>query len=251
MNPLIAALPMYDWPERRAEVDAEWHRLRDALHAGGIDAPAELTRPCNDLFAVWRDPRLLFAQTCWGPMQTGLQDHVQLVGQPDYSDCEGGKGAFYSSVILMRAGDAGDAVAAPADGTAQIPVALLRGKRFAYNDPLSMSGLLALSNDLEALGAGLDIFTPRIMTGAHRASIRSVAARKADVCAIDCRSWMLAQAFEPAARHLRAVGWTARRPGLPYITARDTPDEAVALLRRMSAVSPASAPLPDRTAAAY
>ncbi|EKF19665.1 phosphate/phosphite/phosphonate ABC transporter substrate-binding protein [Nitratireductor pacificus] len=241
---------MYDWPERRAEVDAEWHGLRDALRSAGLDAPGELTRPPGNLHAVWRDPQLLLGQTCWGPMQAGLQDDVELVGQPDYSDCEGGAGVLYSSAILMRAEEGGDQIAAPADGKADICVERLRGKRFAYNDPLSVSGLLALSNDLEAMGAGLEIFSARIMTGAHRAAIRCVAARKADVCSVDCRSWMLAQAFEPAARQMRVVGWTALRPGLPYITSRATPADAVALLRQVAATSSASAPHRDRTAAA-
>ncbi|MEP3816856.1 MAG: phosphate ABC transporter substrate-binding protein, partial [Nitratireductor sp.] len=41
----------------------------------------------------------------------------------------------------------------------------------------------------------------------------------ADSCAVDCRSWRLAKRFEPAAADLVPVGWTARRPGLPYISA--------------------------------
>ena len=48
----IAALPMYDWPERRAEVDAEWTVLRDRLRAQGIAAPEELTRRNADMPAV-------------------------------------------------------------------------------------------------------------------------------------------------------------------------------------------------------
>ncbi|MGN6537639.1 MAG: phosphate ABC transporter substrate-binding protein, partial [Mesorhizobium sp.] len=39
MSRFIAALPMYDWPEVRAEVDAQWARLRDALRRRGVDAP--------------------------------------------------------------------------------------------------------------------------------------------------------------------------------------------------------------------
>ena len=98
MTQFVAALPMYDWPERRAEVDAEWAALRDRLRAHGVDAPERLVRrnadlppvpggirdadgaviapdPATlapdefDLATLWRHPALLLAQTCWGPMQ--------------------------------------------------------------------------------------------------------------------------------------------------------------------------------------
>ena len=36
MTALIAALPMYDWPEARSEVDCQWTRLRGVLREGGI-----------------------------------------------------------------------------------------------------------------------------------------------------------------------------------------------------------------------
>ena len=62
-----------------------------------------------------------------------------------------------------------------------------------------MSGIIAPTRDLEALGESLDIFSERIETGAHRASIVAVAEGRADVCAIDCRSWHMAKRHEPRA----------------------------------------------------
>ena len=53
----------------------------------------------------------------------------------------------------------------------------------------------------------------------------------ADVAAIDCRSWAMAQRFEPSAKRLAVVGWAGRRKGLPYICAHGLPTEAVAALR--------------------
>lgn len=290
MSEFVVALPMYDWPEIRAEVDAEWARLRDALRGAGIEAPQCLARRNADMPAVpggirdaagasiaadpatlpadgfdvhvlWRHPQLLFAQTCWGPMGEGLAEHVEVVGQPDYSAFEGGQGELYSSAILMRrlpsssrgrsasnrsaakierrGGGAedgspppgpsdhpplkGEGISAPGDGHPILPLDRLRGARFAYNGQDSMSGIIALTRDLEALGEGLDIFSDRIESGSHRASIRAVAEGRADVCAIDCRSWALARCFEPAARDLVVVGWTARRKGLPYIASRRLP----------------------------
>ena len=302
MSGFIAALPMYDWPELRAETDARWAAIRDRLRAAGIEAPEHLTRENTpsgelDLAALWRHPGLLLAQTCWGPMEMGLSAHVQVVGQPDYSDCEGGQGELYSSAVVMlgsRISDSGlpgtaaangvkhprsaslrsaplplpggeetpaanlapflspvergrgglqskpewgssstDASAVtPPDGRAVLPLGLLRGARFAFNSADSMSGFLAPGRDLEALGESLAIFSERIETGGHRASLRAVAAGKADVAAIDCRSWSLFRRFEPeASARLQVVGWTARRKGLPFVTARSTPPETVAALR--------------------
>lgn len=252
MSQFIAALPMYDWPECRAEVDALWTTLREGFAAIGIDAPDRLVRRNADMPAVpggirspdgriiapdpatldpealeygalWRHPVLLLAQTCWGPMGLGLHAHVRVVGQPDYSGFEGGRGEAYSSVILMRRSEAGPSVAAPEDGKAWIPVEQLRGLRFAFNGEDSMSGLIALTRDLADIGETMDIFAARAETGGHRASIVAVAEGRADACTIDCRSWALARRFEPRAAEVAAVGWTGRRPGLPYIAAPAAP----------------------------
>jgi len=230
MSPFVAALPMYDWPEVRAEVDAQWARLRDALRRRGVAAPATLTRAngpaeSRDLAALWRDPALLFAQTCWGPMGLGLADHVRVIGQPDYSAFAGGQGELYSSAVVMRRNEA------PAEGNALLPFDRFRGKRLAFNGADSMSGILALTSDLEAIGEAIDIFSERIVSGGHRASIVAVAEGRADVAAIDCRSWAMAQRFEPAAKKLAVVGWTGRRKGLPYICAGTLPRETVAAVR--------------------
>ncbi|WP_159586025.1 phosphate/phosphite/phosphonate ABC transporter substrate-binding protein [Chelativorans xinjiangense] len=260
MSSLVAALPMYDWPETRAETDAEWARLCDALRTAGIAAPLRLARRNADLPAVtggirdaegrriapdparlppeeldlatlWRHPRLLLAQTCWGPMEAGLEAHVQVVGQPDYSAFEGGEGALYSSAILMRRGDA-PAIAAPAGGRTFIPLETLRGKRFAYNEPNSMSGFIALRRDLEAMGEGFSLFAERIATGSHGAAALAVAEGRADACAVDCRTFTLIRRFRPASAGLVVAGWTARRKGLPFITSRATAREHLAILRR-------------------
>lgn len=261
MTDPIAAFPMYDWPERSAEVDAEWAAIRDRLRGAGIAAPERLVRrnadmppvpggirdaegvviapdPADlppdefDLDVLWTHPRLLIAQTCWGPLEKGLAAHVQTVAQPDYSAVEGGAGELYSSAIVMRREDGTADVPAPDDGAAALPLHLLRGKRFAFNGPGSMSGLLALQRDLEACGEGLDIFAERIESGGHRSSVARVATGEADVATVDCHSWDLACRYEPAARRLRVVGWTARRKGLPYITSRFASADQLELLRR-------------------
>jgi ABC-type phosphate/phosphonate transport system substrate-binding protein len=259
MSELIAALPMYDWPEVRGEVNAQWARFRDAFRQNGIDAPQTIVRRNGDLPAVpggisdaegkliapdpatlppneldyhklWLHPALLFAQTCWGPMELGLSSHVQVVGQPSYDAYEGGQGELYSSALVMRTGE-GPEARSPADGKALLPLDLIRGKRFTFNGLDSMSGIIALTRDLQAVGESLDIFSARSASGGHRASIVAVAEGTADIAAIDCESWALAQRFEPAARKIAIVGWTARRKGLPFITARTTPEKTIKALR--------------------
>jgi ABC-type phosphate/phosphonate transport system substrate-binding protein len=250
-TPLIAALPMYDWPERREDVDAEWAIIRDRLRNHGIDAPDVLTRqnadlppvpggirkmngeliapdpatlPAGelDLAILWRHPALVFGQTCWGPMTNGLEAEVIVIGQPDYSGMEGCGGPCYSSVIVMRRADApgGKACIAPESGQALIPLGCLRGSHFAFNSTGSLSGYLALLQDLNAIGDSIALFGSLMPTGSHRASIRAVASGAADCAAIDVRSWLLARRYEPAAQRLVPVGWTARRKGLPFIASR-------------------------------
>lgn len=259
MSEFVAALPMYDWPEMRDQIDAQWARLRDAFRKKGIEAPETIVRRNGDLppvpdgvrdaagkviapdpatlsadeldfHGLWLHPALLFGQTCWGPMELGLAAQVQVVGQPRYDAFEGGQGELYSSALVMRAGDI-PSVGSPADGSPLIPLDLLRGRRFAFNSLDSMSGSIGLTRDLEALGEGLDIFSTRSESGGHRASIVAIAEGRADIAAIDCRSWALAQRFEPAAEAVAVVGWTRRRKGLPFITARTTPEKIVAALR--------------------
>lgn len=225
---MIAALPMYDWPELQAEVDGFYHALRARLPA----LPPALTRGA-DVAALWRDPALVFSQTCWGPLRAGLLPHVQVLAQPDYSDVPGGAGPLYRSAIVARAGRA---VGLPTSGAA-LPV--LSGC-FAYNERGSLSGWIALAEDA---GDPSTWATGLLETGSHRASIRAVAEGRADIAAIDCRSWALALAHEPCARGLVVIGWTAARPGLPFITSRTTDIEFAAALQAALIDMGAHAPL--------
>lgn len=209
----LAALPMYDWPETRGAVEAFYASLRTRVP----ELPPDLSRPATEaaLNALWRDPALLLAQTCWGPMRHGLTDHVEVLAQPTYDDVPGGRGIFYRSAIVMRDGPLR---APPGDAEAVLPDGL-SALRPAINGPRSLSGAIALSEDLSDPG----LAARALVTGSHRASVRAVAEGRADFAAIDCRSWALALAHEPAAWGLTVAGWTALRPGLPFITSRRTP----------------------------
>jgi ABC-type phosphate/phosphonate transport system substrate-binding protein len=294
LSDFFAALPMYEWPENRAEVDADWAALRARLAKAGIDAPEKLVRRNADLpavpggirdsdgaviapdpatlppdkldfFTLWKHPKLLFAQTCWGPLELGLAKYVRVVGQPDYSAFEGGAGELYSSAIVMRRespplrgrwpegpeGVGAELSGHPAhselrvdaeyssstpprptastdpplkgEGGVDTVLHLLRNRRLAFNSDDSMSGIIALTRDLKAIGENIALFSELIETGGHRNSIVAVAEGRADVAAIDCRSWALAQRFEPRAAEVEVIGWTAKRKGLPFIAGLNSP----------------------------
>ncbi|KAI1809902.1 ABC-type phosphate/phosphonate transport system, periplasmic component [Poronia punctata] len=258
----IAALPMYDWPECRDEVDAQWAVLSQNLRAAGINAPLQLVRRNGDMPAVpggirdsegtviapdpsslppdqldlhtlWRHPALLYSQTCWGPMELGLAHHVQVIAQHDYSSVEGGKGNLYRSAIVGRRNENHNDVLPPSDASPCFRLESLRGKRLAYNSADSMSGILGLERDLACVVETLEIFSELVETGGHRLSIVAVAEKRADIAAIDCATWQLAKRFEPATEALTVVGWTALRKGLPFIASKHIPDATLDLMSKI------------------
>lgn len=189
-----AALPLYDWPELRAETDAFRAALAARLRAAGLDA-AEAPDRTED--GAPRDGALLFRQVCGLPYVRGAAGPVRLVATPCYA-VEGCAGPLYSSAVIVRRGDA-RGMDALSEGV------------LAANDPGSMSGWLSV---LDALGR-----PPRVVwTGAHRASVRAVAEGRADAAAIDAVAFALARRFEPAAAEVEVAGWTRRVPAPPFVT---------------------------------
>jgi ABC-type phosphate/phosphonate transport system substrate-binding protein len=124
---------------------------------------------------------------------------TRIICAPVY-ETEGCGAGRYSSAIVARRGRAAGPEA-------------LRGARFAVNGFDSLSGWALL---LDALGA--DGIGEVEATGSHRASVQAVAEGRADAAAIDAVVWDLAQRFEPAARELEVVGWTAEAPAPPFVT---------------------------------
>ena len=100
----IAVLPMYDYPWTAAANDRLWAAMSARLNEAGVPAPASLTRG-GDRGAQWRDPKLVFGQTCGYPYVTGLKDAVALIATPEYS-FPGCEGASHRSFIVARANDA-------------------------------------------------------------------------------------------------------------------------------------------------
>ena len=222
-----ASLPMYDWPEERSATDGFWQQIRDRvrLQEPNITLPENLTSVDGDPAPHWRAERPVFSQSCWGPLEAGFLTELRPLAQPDYSAFEGGDGPLYRSVLVTRDGPVAPV---PAGQGASALQDVLQGWRFGFNNPTSLSGLIAPARDLGISPAAL--MKTSVETGSHRASVRAVADGTIDVAAIDCRSWMLACRHEPAAARLVTAGWTALRPGLPYVTSCHTaPDIRAAL----------------------
>lgn len=195
----IASLPMYDHPELRASNNRLWQFIQRQLP----DAPKSLSRP-DDLWALWRAPDLVLAQTCGLPFRHSLHETVTLIGTPDYG-LDGCPPGYYHSVILARR----DAPSADLKAFA--------GACLAFNDPLSQSGWAAPSALAKEQGIEFGGF---LETGAHDASALAVAEGRADLAALDAHSWRLLQRYAPWTDTLTVIDKTPPTPGLPLITAQ-------------------------------
>ncbi|WP_303979555.1 PhnD/SsuA/transferrin family substrate-binding protein [Dongia mobilis] len=216
---MIAALPMYDFPELREVTDAFWEGLRGHLAAAGLTGiPSALTRPA-DVYAHWLDPQLLLSQTCGFPLTHELKGKVRYLATPGY-EAPGCDGSTYRSFVIVRAVDdiqrGGD----------------LSSRVVAFNGADSQSGCNVLKHYLAGQGIVNGLLRGAIESGAHRKSVALVKAGLADFCAVDCVSWTLLTALAPnEVVGLRILDQTAPAPCLPFITSRALPVEDVASLR--------------------
>lgn len=206
-------------PEMRPAEAALWAGLARALGRNGVtDVPAHLNET-DDPHRLWREPGLLFGQTCGYPLVLGLDRAVRLVATPIY-DAEGCDGSSYSSAIVVRADN-------PAGALTD-----LRGRVCAFNSLDSQSGYNALRLAVARIAERQRFFSRVLETGGHARSLEAVACGRADVAAIDCVGFAAIGRHCPAVRErVRVIGWTDRAPGLPFITSRATDDETLRRLR--------------------
>jgi ABC-type phosphate/phosphonate transport system substrate-binding protein len=194
---------MYDLPELRAETDALWGALRDALRGAGVPAPGALARS-DDYAAAWTDPGLVLAQSCGYPYVTRLRGAVALVATPVY-EAEGCDGPTYRSALVARAGEGAS-------------LAGFRGRVAAVNGWDSQSGMNAFRAAVAPLAGGRAFFARVVETGGHRLSVAAVREGRADIAAIDAVTWALLGRVDPAAvAGLAVVGWTGSAPALPFV----------------------------------
>lgn len=214
-----ASLPMYDWPELREATDAWWAALAEAFRAEGLTGvPTHLTRgPAPD--DLWAAPDLFVSQTCGYPLMHAWAGRLTPVATPHYA-AEGCDGPDYCSLVLVRADDAAEDLAA------------LRGKCAAYNGEDSQSGYSAFRAAVAPHARDGRFFATTVRSGAHLDSMALVASGEADVCAVDSIVWALARHHRgELARRLRVLARTPAAPGLPLVTASARPDEEVGRMR--------------------
>jgi ABC-type phosphate/phosphonate transport system substrate-binding protein len=209
----IAVLPMYDFPPLREAHDELWAALRQRLVAAGVErVPLQLSH-VTDHVASWLHPELLLGQACEYPLAVRIAGQVRMVATPRYT-AEVCTGACYRSAIIVRTAD-------PA-GT----LLDLRGRRCAYNEADSNSGMNLLRAAIAPLARGARFFASVDASGSHLASASQVADGRADAAAIDCVSLAHFRRQYPAlTAQLRVLAWTQASPSLPLITA-DTTDAA-------------------------
>jgi len=211
----FAQLPMYDWPEVADPTDRLWALIRDAFRQSGIDAPDVLDRSLPPA-ETWLSPKLLLSQTCGLPLVADLSGKVKVLGSFAYQGIE--PAGSYHSVIIAQENNNESSVR-------------LEGKRVVINGDDSYSGCLALKCFVADTRSGESPFASVLVSGGHRASLCAVASGNADIAAIDCVSWYLANQCESAVRNLKVIGHTQSRPGLPLITCGDASAQEVALMR--------------------
>ncbi|WP_342619861.1 PhnD/SsuA/transferrin family substrate-binding protein [Rhodoferax sp. GW822-FHT02A01] len=216
-----AALPMY-FPPREA-VEAFWAALAGLLRTdaacAGYDIPAALRWP-EDVHAQWLESDLLLSQACGYPFVTMLKGRVQLVGTFAY-EAVGAQGIYCRSQLICRADDVRQTLAEFA------------GSTVAFNDTISQSGYNALRALVATTTTQRPFFDKALHTGSHYRSIEAVRTGQADMASIDPVSWAHWQRSNPSlGTQLRVFEQTQPYPGLPLITALETPPAVLQALRK-------------------
>jgi ABC-type phosphate/phosphonate transport system substrate-binding protein len=205
---LVASLGMYDFPWTAQAHDALWAAMAQRLQAVGVDAPPGLSR-ASALDDLWRDPALIFGQTCGYPYVTRLRGKAALIATPIYcfAGCEG---ASHGAVVVANKRQAGRALTDFA------------GARAAVNARDSNTGMNLFRATIAPLARGRAFFERVIVTGSHEASLAAVSGGEADIAAIDCVSFALLRQGRPELTHnIAAIAESPRAPALPFIMSAD------------------------------
>jgi ABC-type phosphate/phosphonate transport system substrate-binding protein len=194
---MVASLPMYDMPELRGATDAFW---RAVAREAGLEG--ELLR-VEDYHNVWRMPDLVFSQTCGYPLTHEFRGKLKLLATPHYYG-DGNEGPNYRSIVFARE---------------PLPLSSFKGKRAAFNNPDSMSGMLALKLVFAPFAEKGRFFSAAIETGGHFGSLQAVREGRADVCAIDTVCVEFGRRHRPEALEgLVEIARSPAVPSLPFVT---------------------------------
>ena len=204
----VALLGMYDFPWTAKANDALWAAMAERLSAAGVDAPRSLSRGA-DLHELWRNPKLIFGQTCGYPYVTQLRGDVALIATPIYAFA-GCHGPSHSSVIVAN------------KQRTRRALVDFAGARAAINARDSNSGMNLFRATIAPIAEGRAFFGQVIVTGSHEASLAAVSGGAADIAAIDCVSFALLQHGRPElTQNVEAIAHSPPSPALPFIVSAD------------------------------
>ena len=218
---------------RNADLPAVPGGIRDG--EGRVIAPDPATLPSDELDfpTLWKHPALLFAQTCWGPMEEGLAQHVSVVGQPSYDGIEGGQGELYSSAILMRRGDNGGRCPGARRRPRRSPARPLPQQAFRLQQPRFHVGhhrAYPRSRGSRAKASQSSPSASRRQPTAPRSSPSPRAGRMSAPSTAEAGIW------HGSTNLARRTSWSSAGPrgarACPIITSRHTPPDNVARLRQ-------------------
>lgn len=210
MTQSLASLSMYDWPETAYALDILWSQIRRQLMQRDLEAPESLERNAHPA-AIWSNPDLLIGQTCGWPYANYLTEQVVPFARFEYDlpDCPAG---YYNSVFIGHDDADFDHLASPS--------AFRFIEKIAINSDDSQSGFQVFS---EITGEPAEESVPRekrVVTGAHRNSIATVANGDANIAAIDAVAFELAKRYQAEdVSRIVVLGNSKPQPGLPMITA--------------------------------
>ena len=214
----IAVLPMYDFPWTTAANDALWASISARLNSAGVRAPARLTRG-GDFAALWRDPGLMFGQTCGYPYITDLRDSVTLLAAPDYS-FPGCEGACHRSFIVGRMDEP------------RRTLDEFRGAFAAINAHDSNTGMNLFRATIAPRARGAPFFSSIVVTGSHEGSVTAIAEGGADLASIDCVSFALLERGRPELiERVAIVAESPLSPCLPFIASASLPAATIDAVR--------------------
>ncbi len=215
----LASLPMYALPALKEVTEAWWSGLAGHFEEAGLeDVPRRLTTPIDPV-VHWRDPDLLFSQTCGYPLTHALAGTVRPLGTPCYT-ADGCRGPYYRSVCVVAA-----------SSTAR-DLADMRNARCAANDPASHSGYNILRAMVAPLAVGGRFFGDVLFSGSHRHSIEMIGAGEADIAAVDCVTHGLLEAHDAAVlADTRVLCMSPAAPALPFIAGGGVSDDGLKRLR--------------------
>lgn len=159
---------------------------------------------------LWTSPNLVIGQTCGWPYANHLREIAVPFARFDFglNRCPAGT---YQSVFIGQ--DVTDAAYLKDAGTLALCPSV------AINGEDSQSGFHVFSEVSKKAAAETIDPEQRVLTGAHRNSIKAVAEGRAHIAAIDAVAFALAKKYDPQIVDMvQIIGRSEPKPGLPLIT---------------------------------